>query len=93
MANTDRALEKLILVAVVVSLSWLLNRFMKKRNEHGRCATSGNTLDIYSKAIDAFRGDSFEYCQSCVRKIHFIRVSLLLIAVGLMIAAIYFSLA
>lgn len=93
MANTDRALEKLILVAVVVSLSWLLNRFMKKRNESGRCATCGNTLDIYSKAIDAFRGDSFEHCQSCIRKVRFVRVSLVFFIVGLIIAAIYFSLA
>jgi hypothetical protein len=93
MASTDRTLEKLLLIAMLVSLSWLLSRFMSKRNERGRCATCGNTLDIYSRAVDAFRGDSFEHCQSCIRKIRLVRISLLLTIVGLIVACFYFSLA
>jgi len=93
MTTTDLTLEKMTFVAVAVFLSWLFNRFMSKRNERGRCATCGNTLDIYSKGIDAFRGDSFEHCPSCIRKIRFARMSLVLLIIGLIVAAIYFSLA
>jgi hypothetical protein len=93
MATTDLTLEEMTVVAVASMLSWLLNRFMSKRNERGRCATCGDTLDIYSKGIDAFRGDSFEHCPSCIHKIRFVRVSLALLIIGLVVAAIYFSLA
>lgn len=93
MASADNIVEKLAFAAAVTFLSWLISRFMSRRNVQGRCATCGNTMDIYSMAEDGFRGKSFEHCASCSRKIRFVRRFFYLLILGLALAAIYFTFA
>lgn len=93
MASIDNIPEKLAFAAVITVISWLISRLMSRRNAKGRCATCGNTMDIYSMAQDGFRGDSFDHCAPCARKIRFVRRSIFFLILALALTTIYFTFA
>lgn len=93
MASTDNFPEELAFAVSATFISWLISRFMSKRNANGRCATCGNTMDIYSMCEDGFQGESFDHCASCMRKIRFVRRFILVLILALVLAALYFTFA
>jgi hypothetical protein len=84
---------KIVLITSVLFINWLLGRMMTKRNERGCCAACGNAMHIYSVVQDGFMGRSFGHCVPCSRKIRVVRWLFGLVALGLSVAAIYFSFA